>query len=111
MYYHQLRKTPILGDDYGSLRRTFQFLFPISIKGGYTEFECLSSASLNNRTTIYNQSQGPNPTGNILHMLDSKRRLVVLMLCILLSNKKSVEMAYMSKMELGIEIRTHQLCR
>ena len=58
--------------------------------------------SLKNRTTIYNQNQRPNLTGNISLTLDSKRRLVVLALRILLSNKKSLEIAYMSKMELGI---------
>ena len=32
---------------YGSLRRTFQFLFPTSIKRGHTELKCPSSTSLN----------------------------------------------------------------
>ena len=69
----------------------------------YTEFECPSLASLDNRTTIYNKSHGPNPTKNILLMLDSKRQLVVLTLHILLSNKKSLEMVHIPKMELGIK--------
>ena len=87
---------------YGSLRRTFQFLVPISIKRSYTEFEYPSSASLNNRPTIYNQSQGPNTTGNISLALYSKRRLVVLALRILLSNKKSLELPHMAKIEIRI---------
>ena len=37
----------------------------------------------------YTINQEPNPTGNISLMLNSKRRLVVLMLCFLLSNKKA----------------------
>ena len=53
--------------------------------------ECPFSASLNNKTTIYNQSQEPNLTGNILLALNSKRRLMVLVLSVLLSNKKSLE--------------------
>ena len=63
---------------------TFQFLLPNSIKRGYTEFECPSLALLNNGT-IYNQSQGPNQTGNISLTLDSKRRLVVLAFRVLLT--------------------------
>ena len=51
---------------------------------------------------IYNQNQEPNPTGNILLLLDSKRRLMVLMLHVLLNNNKSLEIAYMPNMELGI---------
>ena len=50
---------------------------PISIKRGYTELECPSSASLNNRPTVYDQNQGPNLTGHISLALNSKRRLVV----------------------------------
>ena len=71
----------------------------ISIKRGYTEFECPSSGSLNNRpiATIYNQSQGPNPTGNISLVLNFKRRLVVLALRVLLSNKKSLECSISQK--------------
>ena len=69
------------------------------------------SASHNNRTTIYNQSQGPNLTGNISLTLDSKRWLVVLALSVLLSNKKSHEVAHMPKMELGMRNWTHQLDR
>ena len=42
-----------------------------------------------------------NPTGNISLMLDSKRRLVVLAFCVLLSSKKSLEMVHVPKMELG----------
>ena len=60
---------------------------------------------------IYNQNQGPNPTGNISLTLDSKRQLVVLALLVLLSNKKSLEMAHVAKMELGIRNLTHQLGR
>ena len=39
---------------------------------------------------IYNQKQRPKSTGNILLMLHSNRWLVVFILCILLSNKKSI---------------------
>ena len=42
-------------------------------------------------------------------MLNSKRQLVVLTLCVLLSNKKSLEIAHVPKMELGIRNWTHQL--
>ena len=86
---------------YSSRRQTLQFLFPISIKWCYTEFKCLSLAYVSNRLLIY-KIQGPNPTGNISLMLNSKRMLNVLMLCILLSNKKSLKMVHMQKMELGI---------
>ena len=92
---------------YGSLRRTFQFLFPISIKCGYTEFECPFLASLNNRPTIYNQNQGPNPTGNISLELNSKRWLMVLVLCVLLSNKKSIECRTCQKLKKELEIEIH----
>ena len=51
---------------------------------------------------IYNQNQEPNPTRNISLILDSKRQLVVLVLCILISNKKSLEMAHVPKMKLDI---------
>ena len=52
------------------------------------------------------------PNGNILLILDSKRRLMVLAFRVLLSNRKSLEMAYISKMELGKrKIGTHQLGR
>ena len=70
---------------------------PISIKLDYTEFECLSSASVNNRPIIYNQNKEPNPTGNILLTLNSKRWLVVLVLRTLLSNMKCLEMVHMAK--------------
>ena len=43
--------------------------------------------------TIERQNQEPNPTGNISLTLDSKRQLVVFALHVLLSNKKSLEMA------------------
>ena len=76
---------------------------PISIsfliEEGYMELECPSLASINNRSTIYNQNQETNPTINISLMLDSKRQLVVLAFHVLLSNKKSLEMAYVPKME------------
>ena len=65
---------------YGSLRQTFQFQY----KGVLMS----SSASLNNRPKIYNQSQACNLTGNISLMVDSKRQLMVLVLHVLLSNNK-----------------------
>ena len=51
--------------------------------------------------SIWSQNQEPNPTGNISLTLDFKRRLVVLALLVLLSNKKSLEMAHVPKIELG----------
>ena len=61
---------------------------PISIKQDYMKFKCLSLASINNTSTIIIQPKsGTQPTGNILLMLDFKRWLVVLTLCVLLSNK------------------------
>ena len=42
---------------------------------------------LNNRPTIYNQSQAPNQTGNFSLTLNSNKQLVVLALRVLLSNK------------------------
>lgn len=74
-------------ESYSSRRQTLQVLLPISIKWCYTEFKCLSLAYVSNRLLIY-KIQGPNRTGNISVMLNSKRMLVVLALCILLSNKK-----------------------
>ena len=74
---------------------------PISnfnITGLYGVFMSVLS---NNRPTIYNQNHGPNLTGNISLTLDSKRWLVVLALRVLLSNKKSLEMAH---------IRTRDIC-
>ena len=38
---------------YRNHRQTFQFLFPISTKQGYTLFECLSSASVKNRPSQF----------------------------------------------------------
>ena len=103
---------------YGSLRWTFQFLFPISIKWCYAELEylssasrkwhyrleCLSSVTVYHRPIIYNQNEEPNPTGNVLLKLNSKIRLVVLALCVLLSSKKSLEMEYMGRMEKNMEL-------
>ena len=57
---------------------------------------------INNIPTIYNQSHGANPTRNISLTLDSKRWLVVFALRVLLSNKNSLEMVNMPKMEVGI---------
>ena len=51
--------------------------------------------------TIYKQNQEPNPTGNVSLTLDSKRRLVVLALRVLLTNK-SLDLANVQRMELGI---------
>ena len=47
---------------------------------------------------IYTGNQEPNPTGNVSLTLNSKRWLVVLALCILLSSKKSLEMDHMPRM-------------
>ena len=71
----------------------------------------MSILSFPTRTTIYSQSQGPNLTGSISLTLDSKRWLMVLVLRVLLSNKKSLEMAHMPIMELGMRNWTHQLDR
>ena len=64
---------------------------PVSyfIKWDYMQLECMSSASVNNTHRIYNQNQEPNPTGNILLTLDSKRQFVVLVLCVLLITRKA----------------------
>ena len=58
---------------------------------------------------IYNQNQETNPTGNISLTLHSKRQPVVLALRILVSNKKSLEMVHVPKMELELRNWTHQL--
>ena len=60
------------------------------IKRNYKKFECLSSASINNSLTIYDQNQEPNPTGNISMTLNSKKWLMTLTLHILFNNKKSL---------------------
>ena len=54
----------------------------------FNQMECMSSASVNNTHRIYNQNQ-PNQTGNISLTLDSKRQLMVLMLCVLLITRKA----------------------
>ena len=96
---------------YGSFRRTF--LFPIS--STHLKFQLnalyipIKDAIWWVPIPIYNKNQEPNQTGNISLTLDSKRRLVVLVLWVLLSNKNSLETAQVPKMEIGIRNWTHQL--
>ena len=77
---------------YGSRRLIFQFLFPISIKQGYTMLECPFSTAVNDNTDWNicprfpyttdlqhtRKNKEPNPTGNVSLTLDTKRRLVAL---------------------------------
>ena len=55
----------------------------------FNQMECMSSVSINNTHRIYNQNQEHNPTGNISLTLDSKRQLMVLVLCVLLIRRKA----------------------
>lgn len=57
----------------------------------YLRVESLSSVSVNKRPKIYNPNQESTPTVNISFMLDSKEQIVLLVLGILLNNKKSLK--------------------
>ena len=52
-----------------------------------------------------NNIQEPNPTANVLMMLDSKRRLVVFTFRILLSNKKRIHIVYHFPKALDFDIQ------
>ena len=65
----------------------------------YLRVESLSSVSVNERPTIYNRNQEPTPTVSISFILDSKEQIVLLVLGILLNNKKAWKFMNVPRME------------
>ena len=57
-----LDKTKVINGNLRKPQTDFQFLFPISIKRGYTEFECPSSASLNTVIDLQYTTKIRDPT-------------------------------------------------
>ena len=68
----------------------FYFLF-LSHTFVYLEFQLMTQLlGMEGESRHLNIQQKPKPSGNILLMLQSKRWLMVLILCVLWSNKKSI---------------------